>query len=106
MTMLHNQIIYMVLNMKLQDKVAIVTGAGRGIGRAIAKNFASEGAKVVINYSRSEKESQSLAQEIKSDGGTTLVVKADVSKPNDVKELVKKTMDEFGSRCSDSCTFS
>jgi 3-oxoacyl-[acyl-carrier protein] reductase len=82
--------------MKLKDKVAIVTGAGRGIGRAIAKNFALEGAKVVINYNKSEKQAKSLEQEIQSEGGTALVIKADVSKPNDVKELVKKTMDEFG----------
>ena len=86
----------MVSCMKLKGKVAIVTGAGRGIGRAIAKSFASEGAKVVINYSKSEKESESLAQEIKNSGGIALVVKADISQTNDVKELVKKTMDEFG----------
>jgi len=81
---------------ELQGKVAIVTGAGRGIGRAIAKRFAQEGAKVVVNYSRSEKEASSLAEEIKKQGGEALLVKADVSKAPEVKEMVKKTLDRFG----------
>ncbi|MCX6659392.1 MAG: SDR family NAD(P)-dependent oxidoreductase, partial [Candidatus Bathyarchaeota archaeon] len=71
--------------MKLQGKVAIITGAGRGIGRATAKLFAQEGAKVVINYSKSEKEASSLAEEIKKAGGDALLVKADVSKADEVK---------------------
>jgi 3-oxoacyl-[acyl-carrier protein] reductase len=82
--------------MKLQSKVAIITGAGRGIGRATAKIFAQEGAKIVINYSKSEKEASSLADEISNDGGETLVVKADVSKADEVKKMIQKTIAKFG----------
>ena len=81
---------------RLRGKIALVTGASRGIGRAIAKLFAQEGAKVVINYSRSEKEASSLAEEIKKQGGEVLLIKADVSKPQEVKEMVKKTLARFG----------
>jgi len=82
--------------MKLQGKVAIVTGAGRGIGRAIAKRFTQEGARVVVNFNRSEKEASSLAEEIKKQGGEVLLMKADVSKAPEVKEMVKKTIERFG----------
>ena len=53
----------------LKDKVAVVTGAGRGIGRAIAKTFAGYGAKVVVNYNGSEERANSLVAEIKEAGG-------------------------------------
>ena len=82
--------------MKLQGKVTIITGAGRGIGRATSRMFAQEGAKIVINYSKSEKEASSLADEIKNGGGETLVVKADVSKADEVKKMVQKTVAKFG----------
>ncbi len=82
--------------MKLHKKVAIITGASRGIGRAISTLFAKEGAKVAINYYRSEKEALSLAKEIQIQGGEALLVKADVSKSNEVKRMVKKTMEKFG----------
>jgi len=85
-----------MLSKRLQGKIALVTGASRGIGRAIAKLFAEEGAKVVINYSRSEKEAASLAEEIKQQGGEALLVKADVSQAQEVKEMIKKVADEFG----------
>ena len=84
------------MSKRLQGKIALVTGASRGIGRAIAKLFAEEGAKVVINYSRSEKEAASLAEEIKQQGGEALLVKADVSQAQEVKEMIKKVADEFG----------
>ncbi len=82
--------------MRLKGKVAIVTGAGRGIGRATARLFAQEGAKVVINYSRSEKEATSLAEEIRKNGGEALLVKGDVSKADQVKRMVEKTIEKFG----------
>jgi len=82
--------------MRLKGKIAIVTGAGRGIGRATARLFAQEGAKVVINYSKSEKDAASLAEEIKKNGGEALLVKGDVSKADDVKKMVEKTIDKFG----------
>jgi 3-oxoacyl-[acyl-carrier protein] reductase len=82
--------------MKLQGKVAVITGAGRGIGRAIAKMFALEGADIVINYSKSKKEAFSLADEINKDGREKLVVKADVSKADEVKKMIQKTVTKFG----------
>jgi len=82
--------------MRLKGKIAVVTGAGRGIGRATARLFAQEGAKVVINYSRSEKEATSLAEEIRKNGGEALLVKGDVSKADEVKKMVEKTIEKFG----------
>jgi 3-oxoacyl-[acyl-carrier protein] reductase len=82
--------------MKLKDRVAIVTGASRGIGNAIARKLAQEGAKVVVNYNTSEEKASKLVQEIKKEGGDAITVRADVSKVTDVKELVKKTIEKYG----------
>jgi 3-oxoacyl-[acyl-carrier protein] reductase len=85
-----------VFLMRLKGKVAIITGASRGIGSAIARAFSKEGAKVVINYNFSEEKATQLAEEIKKSGGEALAIKADVSKPDEVKQLVKKTVDRYG----------
>jgi 3-oxoacyl-[acyl-carrier protein] reductase len=82
--------------MKLRDEVAIVTGASRGIGSAIAKRFAKEGAKVVINYNHSEEKATKLVDEIRKEGGQATAVQADVSKPAEVSHLVKKTIETYG----------
>ena len=82
--------------MRLKDRVAIVTGASRGIGRSIAESFAQEGARVVINYNTSDKEASHLADEINEKGAHAIHVKADVSKVHDVKQLVKTTVEQFG----------
>lgn len=81
--------------MKLCEKVALITGASRGIGRAISKTFALEGAKVAINYNKSEKDALCLVEEIKNQGGEVLLVKADVSKSDEVKRMVQKTVENF-----------
>lgn len=80
--------------MRLKDKVAIVTGSGRGIGRAIALGYAEEGANVVVS-ARTEEEIQSVAGEINSQGGQALAVVCDVSDETQVKALVKKTYETF-----------
>ena len=82
--------------LKLAGKVVIVTGAARGIGRAIAKRFAEEGAKVVVNYNTSEREASSLADEIRREGGQSIVVKADVTRSEEVNRLVKTTVEKYG----------
>ena len=82
--------------MRLKGKVAIVTGAGRGIGQAIARLFAQEGAKVALNYSKSEKGASSLADEIRKNGGEAFLVRADVSKADEVKRMIQKTIEKFG----------
>ena len=82
--------------MKLKGKVAIVTGASRGIGRAIVKLFADEGAKVVINYNSSETPAKRLAEEINGKGGDAIAVKGDVSDPKQVRALVKEAVERFG----------
>ncbi len=84
------------MQMRLQGKVALITGASRGIGRSMAKLFAKEGAKVVINYNKSEKEASTLEEEIKSQGGDAIIIKADVSNVEEVKKLVRTTVEKFG----------
>jgi len=80
----------------LAGKVAIVTGASRGIGRAVAERFASQGAKVVINYRSSEGEARDVASRIESNGGEATPLRADVSSSSEVKHLVAATVDRFG----------
>jgi len=80
--------------MKLEGQVAIVTGAGRGIGAAIAKTLAKEGAAVAVNDIDLERASK-VAEEIKAQGEKALPIKADVSKRDEVNNLVKKTLASF-----------
>lgn len=80
----------------LAGKVAIVTGASRGIGRAVAERFAREGARVAVNWVRGEREAKGVVEAIERDGGEALAVQGDVSRSNEVRELVKATVDRFG----------
>jgi len=79
----------------LEGKVAIITGASSGIGRAAAMVFAREGAKVVLAARRAEA-GQNAAQEIQAAGGTALFVRADVSRAEEVKALVEQAVSKFG----------
>ena len=81
--------------MKLKDKVAIITGAGQGIGKEYALGFAREGAKVVIAEIKLEN-AQQVAQEIESKGGKALAIRTDVSVEADALQVAKKTIDTFG----------
>lgn len=82
--------------MELKDKVVIVTGASRGIGRAIAERLGKEGAAVVVNYAGSEGAAASVIQSIESAGGKALAVQADISKADDVRRLFEQTLNRFG----------
>jgi len=82
--------------MKLQGKVALVTGASRGIGRATAVLFAKEGADVVVNYNTSDKQAEEVVTDIEKIGRKVIAVKCDVSQESDVKKMVEKTIREFG----------
>ena len=81
----------------LKGKCAIVTEAAKGIGKAIALKLASLGANIVLNYRSSEKEAAEVANEIKELGVEVLTVKADISKLDEVEELVKAAKEKFGS---------
>lgn len=80
----------------MEGKVAIVTGSSRGLGRAIAKEFAAHGAKVVVNYYQSKEPADELAADIKKAGGECTVVQAGVAHPDECAMLVEAAVKEYG----------
>ncbi len=82
--------------LSLENRVALVTGAGRGIGRAIALEFAQRGAAVVINYNKSSAAAESVAAQIKAGGGKADVFQADVAQFGQAQDLVKFAVEAFG----------
>jgi len=81
---------------KLKNRIAVVTGASKGIGAGIAKGFAAEGATVVVNYASSKEDAERVITEIKEKGGKAIAVQADVSKAADVRRLFAETRKAFG----------
>ena len=82
--------------MKLEDKVALITGASRGIGKAIALKFSEEGAKIIINYNKSEQEAFKVFETIKNNGQEAYLMQADISKHIDIRNIIKNVMEECG----------
>ncbi len=80
----------------LKGKIAVVTGAGRGIGRAIALQLAEYGAKVVVNYRNSVAQVEELLAAIHNKGGDALAVRADVSKEEEAKSLIQAAVEHYG----------
>jgi len=80
----------------LTNKVALVTGASRGIGKEIALTLAKAGSNVVVNYSKSEEQAEEVVKEISFFGGKSFAIRADISDENQVKEMVDKTISKFG----------
>lgn len=84
------------MSKKLDGKVAVVTGASKGIGAAIAKQLAAEGASVVVNYASSQTAADQVVAEITRDGGNAVAVKADVSNKADIERLFTATKNAYG----------
>lgn len=80
----------------LTGKVAIVTGASKGIGAAIAERFAKDGGAVIVNYANSAEQADAVVARIKAAGGKAKAVRADVSKPAEGRKLVDAALSEFG----------
>jgi acetoacetyl-CoA reductase/3-oxoacyl-[acyl-carrier protein] reductase len=83
---------------RLEGKTALVTGASRGIGRAIAVELAREGAKVAVNYQSNDARAQEVAAEIAGFGGTCLLARANLADPKEARAMVKKVAEAFGGR--------
>ena len=84
--------------MKLRDKVAIVTGGARDIGRAVSLRLATEGAKVVVNYFNSQEDANQTLREVEAVGGEAILVKGDMTKQEDVDRLVAESVAAYGKR--------
>ncbi|KAL3430654.1 Versicolorin reductase [Aspergillus tetrazonus] len=83
-------------NYRLDGKVALVTGAGRGIGAAIAVALGQRGAKVVVNYANSREAAEKVVDEIKSNGSDAIAIQADVGDPDAVTKLMDQAVEHFG----------
>jgi NAD(P)-dependent dehydrogenase (short-subunit alcohol dehydrogenase family) len=83
---------------KLEGKVAVVTGASKGIGAEIAKHLAAEGASVVVNYASSKAGADKVVADITGKGGKAVAVQADVARPDDIKKLFAETRKTFAQR--------
>jgi 3-oxoacyl-[acyl-carrier protein] reductase len=83
-------------NKKLTSKVAVVTGASKGIGAGIAKHLAAEGATVVVNYASSKQDADKIVDEITKRGGKAIAVQADVAKKKDIERLFAEAKKAFG----------
>jgi len=84
------------MSSNLTGKTALVTGASRGIGRAIALRLAKDGAKVALNFATNSAKAESVKAEIEAAGGTAILVQGDVSELSVVNELIKRVVDEWG----------
>ena len=82
--------------MKLKDKIALVTGSSRGVGRAVALGFAKQGANVVVNYTSNENAANEVVEIIQSMGCKAIAVKADVAQKAEAENLVNSAIDAFG----------
>ena len=82
--------------MKLKDKVVVVTGGGTGLGRAMCLHFAREGAAVIVNYSKSKDRAKEVVDRIDALGGQAADLRADVSRDNQARQLIEKTVARFG----------
>ena len=82
--------------MRLQDKIALVTGSSRGVGKAVALAFAKEGANVIVNYTSNEKAANEVVDTIESMGRKAIAVRADVAIKEQAAQLVQASIDTFG----------
>lgn len=92
-TQIRNEVL---MSKKLEDKVAVITGASKGIGKAIAAAMADEGASVVLNYASDKAGADDAVREIRSKGGKAISVQADLSNFGDIERLFSETWDAFG----------
>ena len=81
---------------KLEEKVAIVTGSSRGIGKEIAMKLAQEGAKVIVNYHSNAEEAEGVVVAIQQQGSEAIALRADVSQPDQSRQMVQEAVDEYG----------
>jgi 3-oxoacyl-[acyl-carrier protein] reductase len=84
------------MSYRLQEKVAVITGASKGLGAAIAKHFAAEGASVVVNYSSSKEAADEIVDEIVEAGGKAIAIRADMRDPDAVRQLFAQANEAYG----------